>query len=282
MNFDEVCWSIPLNIKPEVTLLGVGTNDELVRRYNYDEHWCLHFYRYEAELWLDGELFPIRPGYAGVVPPGVAQEYRCHGPSLHVVALFRLPLAEPYNKGQRPSFLSIRAMQDLGDQFEAHYETMVQAIMFSQEHPLRSEVMLWDLLWKLTDNTPQAHSDNDPLHPQVRRAAQIIELQLAGPISVAALAREVGLSHDRLTKLFRKTYNTTVVGYIRQQRAQRAQRLLTQSSHSIQSISSMVGLSDVHVLNKTLRRVLDVSPRQLRRMHRERVEVENPPPETNG
>ena len=264
MQFEETCWSVPITIKPEVTGLAIGTNEELVRHYHYDEHWCLHFYRYAAELWLDGEMLPIRPGYAGLVPPGVQQEYRCHGTSLHAVALFRLPVADRYLEGQTPTFLSIRAMQDLGNKFEMYYEMMTEAIQLSTRQPCRAEVKLWEILWKLTDETPQSQHHGAPLHPQVRQAAQLIELRLGAPISVNDLAHEVGISHDRLTKLFRHCFGMTVVGYIRQKRAERAHELLTESTYSTHTIARMVGLSDAHVLNKTVRRVWDVTPSQLR------------------
>ena len=79
----------------------------------------------------------------------------------------------------------------------------------------------------------------------------MIELRLAGPISVAALASEVGLSHNHLTRLFHAHAGETVAGYIAQRRLLRARHLLLHSTLPVKSIAAQVGIPDLHLFNKS-------------------------------
>src|SRR5579872_2962228 len=95
MNWNELRLAIPLESKPSVSQMGVGIHgNQPVDRYYLKGLWCVHLYRYTAELQLDQVVFPIRPGYASLIPLDVQQEYRYLGRSVHVYAHFRLPAAQ--------------------------------------------------------------------------------------------------------------------------------------------------------------------------------------------
>ena len=86
--------SLSLDLPPTILQIGIGVHGaEPMERYRLDGLWCLHLYRYEAEVSLNGTPYAIAPGYAGVTAPGVEMEYHFRGPSDHAYAHFLLPAA---------------------------------------------------------------------------------------------------------------------------------------------------------------------------------------------
>jgi transcriptional regulator GlxA family with amidase domain len=102
------------------------------------------------------------------------------------------------------------------------------------------------------------------IHPAVRKVKQMIELRLTERLCVADLAREVGLSQNHLTRLFRQATGATISEYIRSLQIERARYLLTHSTLSIKSIAQEVGVQDLHRFNKMVRRNLGAAPRTVR------------------
>jgi transcriptional regulator GlxA family with amidase domain len=132
---------------------------------------------------------------------------------------------------------------------------------------------LWDLLWQIAERgavraAAAAQADEGAAatrhHPAVERALQIIELRLAEPLCVADLARQVDLSQNHLTRLFRGEVGSTVVGYVRQRRVERARHLLLYSTLPIKAVAAYSGFEDLQHFNKAVRRLLGRSPRNVR------------------
>lgn len=73
----------------------------------------------------------------------------------------------------------------------------------------------------------------------VRRARAIIESRLSGPLSVADVAREVGVSVRSLQHGFRRSYDVTPLEYIRLQRLERLHASL-QTAHPNVSVTELM------------------------------------------
>ena len=101
-------------------------------------------------------------------------------------------------------------------------------------------------------------------HPAVAAAIAYIEANLARPLTVPALARAAGVSHNHLTRLFGSETGTTVVAYIRERRMARARHLLVSSTLSIPAVAASVGIPDLQAFNKACHRELGGSPRAVR------------------
>ncbi|MES2461891.1 MAG: AraC family transcriptional regulator [Armatimonadota bacterium] len=258
---DKTCWSISLDTPPEVVRAGRGVHGRNGNeRYLLPHLWALHLYPYSAAVRLRDQRFPIRPGYVGVIPPNTPIEYEFRGVSQHLFVHFRCaPLLS-----QTPlSAALIPAMQDLGDDFAHRYQALETLIGDVQMPPFRIQAHLWNLLGDLTTPVPSSH----PLptaHPAVRYALRQIELRLSETLSVADLAREANVSYSYLGRLFQEAFGTTVVGYIRERRLRRAEHLLRQSTLPIKVIAAAVGIPDLHLFNKSLRRELGKSPTAVR------------------
>lgn len=258
MTRHENTWPIPLDSQPTLLIMGIGRHGTVpMERYTLGAVWCLHLYRYHGCLRVQGEDYPIRPGFASITPPHVILEHQFDQPQcLHAFAHFSLPAA---SSGACP----IPVMQDIGEDFDRMNADFEQAIGFFPAGPRRAEVRVWDILWQLTGPSSPASPDTRQ-HPAVRQTLQAVELRLGELLSVFALAEAVSLSPSHLSRLFRAEVGMTVVGYLQSRRVERAKHLLTYSSLPPKAIAVQVGLPDLHHFNKVLHRVVGISPRAFR------------------
>ncbi len=247
-------WDLPLSEPPSVVAMGRNAHGfEPVDRYCLPDLWSLHLYGYEAEVRVDGKVFEVFPGSIGLTPPGRTLETHYRGISVHIYAHFRAS-GEPK---------SIPIMQELGDRYDEIYRRLYAVHSLLGRNSERVNACVWDVLWDLVSpETSESHLSM--AHPAVMAAVERISKRLSEPISVEALAEEVGVSTSYLAKLFRATYGETVVAFIRRQRLERAKHLLERSKLPIKAIASSVGISDLQHFNKSIRAEFGRSPRELR------------------
>ena len=251
----DIAWQIPLSSPPEVVQIGTSVHGyDPVERYTMLGIWCLHLYRYEAIVTVDGVDFPIAPGHAGVIPPNTPMAYRYQGRSPHLYVHFRC--AEFASKPAE-----IPAMQDLGDHFGRIYELMSEVVTRQDAY---AQARLWDVLWQLSELRNPDGFAGDNLHPVVRKTVQYIEKHLSETIKVAALAEKAGVSTSHLSRLFQDAFQTSVITSMRERRVRRAVHLLQKSTIPIKTIAVMVGIPDLQHFNRTLHKSLGMSPTEAR------------------
>lgn len=255
----DLTWPICLRTPPEVVQVGQAIHGiHGHESYLLRDLWCLHLYSYETVLRIGSHRLPIRPGYAGVSPPNVPLKYEFAGPARHLFVHFRCPVTEPNGASHIP------ALQDLGDDFPRYSRELEEIAQEVARPAHRIQARVWDILGRLADR-PEAAPDAIPTaHPAVAHAVRLIALRLSEPIPIGELARECGVSESYLGRLFRETFGTTAVGYVRARRVERAQHLLCHSTLPIKTVAAATGLPDLHFFNKTIRRALGHSPRSLR------------------
>jgi AraC-like DNA-binding protein len=234
--------------------MGIGVHGvrQSVEHYRLPTLWCIHFYRYEAVVFANGHRLEIHPGSVSVFPPGTRLEYRYRGRSVHAYAHFHLA-----GGGASQTMPAAQEGADLRPSFE-------EAIGWMPARRRAAEARLWDILWQL------ARPEAPAVHPGVAAALRLIELRLGGVIYVHELAAAAGLSPNHLTRLFTAATGKTVVAYIRDRRVQRAVHLLRHSTLPVKTIAAEVGIPDLHLFNKCVRRALGVAPRRVRRGRRAR------------
>ncbi|HEY0010016.1 MAG TPA: helix-turn-helix transcriptional regulator [Tepidisphaeraceae bacterium] len=265
---------MPLYRRPVLSSMGIGSHAKRVNRTCLPGLWSIHLYPYAADLELDGHRFPIRPGYAGVVPPGGTTTWWFRGESPAAYCHLRFDGNPRPEDGVSvgPDRVSVPAMQDLGPAFEHLDETIRRAIALAATQPDRAMVKVWDLLWELTDPHPTgsthrqagAGQANPPAHPALRAAQAMIALRLAEPLDVHNIAKAAGVSPTHLTRLFRAATGCGVAQYVRSRRMERARHLLLHSTMPIKSVAVEVGICDLQLFNKIVRRYLGRSPREMR------------------
>ncbi len=256
----SILWPIDLEHKPKLIRIGEDTQgqraDKPVEFWCLKDAWVLHFYTYHASLNLDGNAFRIAPGSLSLTPPGAMARYQFLGKSVHLYAIFELPAKSPAGR--------VPAMQALGRRANAMEERFRECIAMAREDKLRAEVRLWDLLLEAAAGKGTAAKGDASAPPAFRKAIRLIHDRLAEPLRVAALAREVGYSHNQLTRLFLKHRGHSVVEYIQSRRVGTALDLLHHTDMAVKAVAGAVGIPDLHHFNKLMKRHTGLSPRAVR------------------
>jgi AraC-like DNA-binding protein len=91
---------------------------------------------------------------------------------------------------------------------------------------------------------------------------------LAKDISVAQLAREVGLSSSYFARAFRKATGRPPHRWLLEQRIEATQSLLLNSQMSLEEIAKACGFSDQSHLTRAFTRMIGTSPGAWRRARR--------------
>ncbi|MEV0290129.1 AraC family transcriptional regulator [Kribbella sp. NPDC050820] len=249
--------ALHLAAPPEVVSVGAGIHGVRSLRdvFRLPDLWQLHLYSYSAELTVDGTAYAVAPGYVSLTPAGTLVQFDYRGRSEHLYAHFRPTLAG------EPSYLPV--VQDAGSAAPVLAELLRSALEALPSGSARVTAEVWTALWRIAELGSSA-SAQDATHPAVSAAIAHIEANLAQPLTIPALARMAGVSHNHLTRLFHAETGLTVIAYIRRRRMARARHLLVSSTLSIPAVAASVGIPDLQAFNKTCRRELGGSPRAVR------------------
>ncbi|GAA1595949.1 hypothetical protein GCM10009804_60660 [Kribbella hippodromi] len=247
--------ALHLETPPEVVNAGAGIHGvrKLREVFRLPDLWQLHLYNYSAELTLLGTTFPVAPGYVSLTPAGTQVQFDYQGRSEHLYAHFR-----PVVAGE-PSYVPV--VQDVGDAAPLLSRLLRSAVESLPSGSGRTRAEVWAALWRIAELAP---ATTEAGHPAVSTAIAHIEANLAQPLTVPALARLAGVSHNHLTRLFQAETGQTVIAYIRTRRMTRARHLLVSSTLSIPAVAASVGIPDLQAFNKTCRRELGAAPRVVR------------------
>lgn len=182
--------------------MGVGAHGgPRIERYQLPDLWCLHLCRYDATVRFEEQTFPIRRGYAGIIPANMPIEYHFGSRFPQIYTHFRI-------RGSDTGETAIPAMQDLGDAFRRIYEQLEQV---TQSDARRVRTRLWDVLRQLAGKAiPEVVGVS--AHPAVSHALKLIERRLGKSLRVAVLATDLGVSESYLRLLFQQGLGMTVIG----------------------------------------------------------------------
>lgn len=100
-----------------------------------------------------------------------------------------------------------------------------------------------------------------------RKLKQVLDYMnehLSEELAMKAIADQIGISQSHFFRLFRQSTGLSPHQYRLQQRVKRAKELLLRSDLSIADVSVAVGFYDQSHLTRHMRRLLGVSPKQLR------------------
>jgi AraC-like DNA-binding protein len=116
-----------------------------------------------------------------------------------------------------------------------------------------------------------------PLTPEDRDcitlARDILVDRLQYPPALPDLAREVGMSHTRLTRGFKKLYGCTVFEYLRNKRLSYGRNLLVENQLSITEVAFEAGFSSSSHFAAAFQRVYGVTPSHYRLVDRGRASL---------
>ena len=108
----------------------------------------------------------------------------------------------------------------------------------------------------------------------VGQVKDYIEKHLGNELSRSLLAKEVWLSEDYVSKLFKSTTGMSLPTYIAARRMERAKEYLTHSALPVSRIAMEVGYSNFSYFSKTFRDATGMTPNEYR-SQRENVKKTN-------
>ena len=100
----------------------------------------------------------------------------------------------------------------------------------------------------------------------VSRAMELIEADYAIDLSIADIARQVGVSADHLTRQFNRTLGITPSEYLRRFRFARAIELLRQQT-AVGNVSRMVGFSHISHFSREFKAMFGMNPSEYARRY---------------
>ncbi|MEO1295080.1 MAG: AraC family transcriptional regulator [Cyanobacteria bacterium J06636_16] len=103
---------------------------------------------------------------------------------------------------------------------------------------------------------------------RIHQAQDILIQNMTYPPSLSELARQVQLNERKLKEGFRQVFNTTVFGYLTQQRMQTACQLLLRQQ-SIAAVAAAVGYGSSTAFSNAFRRQFGISPKRYQLGHRQ-------------
>lgn len=98
----------------------------------------------------------------------------------------------------------------------------------------------------------------------LRKVREFVEANLDQKISIAALARAVGLSMFHFARAFKQSEGVTPHDYLVQRRVKRAMKLLAETDLPLSEIAVAVGFSDQSHCARRFREHVGVCPRDYR------------------
>ncbi|MCI2237088.1 AraC family transcriptional regulator [Paenibacillus sp. TRM 82003] len=158
------------------------------------------------------------------------------------------------------------AVVDLHDVLEVQrdVERVVEHLETDETGPtlLRAAGAAWSVLAQVAAG---AAAGSPVRREPVRQAQEHLRAHLDAPVSVAALAREAGLSTSHFTALFRAATGGGVVEYAKRLRMARACELLVTTDLPVAEVARCVGYADPFYFARHFRGVHGCSPTVFRR-----------------
>jgi transcriptional regulator GlxA family with amidase domain len=105
-----------------------------------------------------------------------------------------------------------------------------------------------------------------PRHTTTRRAVLLMELHVSDPLSITAIAAQLGISLKTLERLFSAEFALSPGAFYKQLRLQIAERMLRESARPVMNIALDCGFADLSYFGRAFREAFGASPRAFRRL----------------
>ena len=103
---------------------------------------------------------------------------------------------------------------------------------------------------------------------EVGKALALMHKSPAHPWTIAALAKEAGISRSVLAERFRHYLNQSPMAYLTRWRLQMAGQMLTSTNYSVAQIAAEVGYESEAAFNRAFKREFEVPPARFRSQSR--------------
>lgn len=225
----------------------------------------------ETKLLHRGRLPSPPPGDIVFLPQGSAFDAECHPCEQRLLCLTfdREPAARLFGNLSRPGELApcfdVRAPRVR--QVLARLAEEVRAPGFGSDVFVESAAMM--LVVELCRHLQTRQSADTAPRGRIadwrlRRLKDRVEAGISGPLSIAELAGECGMSSRHLIRTFKNTVGITLSDYIAIARIRRAQQELAQEDALIKVVAFNCGFQSAAAFSASFRKVTGLTPKQFR------------------
>lgn len=208
-------------------------------------------------------------GDVSFIPAGSSFEALCDPSEYHVVSL-------TFDRAAAAAILDNEGLPaSLSACFDVRLPIMRQGLARLAEE-MRDQGFARDVLIEsiatmlVVDLSRHLQSRHEPEGPsrmadwRLRRLKDRIEAGLAGPLSIAALADECGISTRHLMRTFKSTVGVTISSYIADARIAHARRELAREDALIKVVAGNCGFQSAAAFSAAFRKATGLSPRGYR------------------
>lgn len=112
----------------------------------------------------------------------------------------------------------------------------------------------------------QQRDDAGPIVPAaLSRPVERMKLFYFEPHTVAALAKLAGMSPTHFARVFKATFSTSPIDWLRRERISQAKRRLAETAASIKEVAEQTGYRDRYFFSKDFKQHTGLTPREFRR-----------------
>lgn len=254
-NINATGWD--LKNPPELISAGVGVHAPgQLKTICHEDFWALHLYRYDAILNIEGEDYPIHPGYLSLIPPQVTFRNMVQKEkSVHVFCFLRL-------KKDAKSQIKIPYLQDFSRNFSQANRMLEEAVQLFPVDKTRAALRVWDVLLCAVEKTLEK-AEKSPSDWLVDNFVQWVEGNLDRELDIKNITDSFNCSYTHLNNQVKKKLGFSVKQYIRKQRLVRMISLMKYTDYSVKEIAISSGFSSLQAFNQFIQRECNVSPREL-------------------
>jgi AraC-like DNA-binding protein len=222
-----------------------------------------------AMMRIGPDIFKVGPGDILFLPRLVSLHYRVGkgAPFLHHAIMFTMENEEGVhieNLNLVPTCTRLEPRKEILDDFAALSKRM------SDTHPsayFECLGIFFNLLSRMCkkgqDRSPEGSIKVNKAH----EALHVIEEKYSGHLTVEEIARQISITPEYLSTVFRDTFGVTPKTQIRNFRLQRAGDMLWTTDLSVKEIAFAVGYDSVNTFNRAFRKLFKEAPVDFRHHH---------------
>jgi AraC-like DNA-binding protein len=227
---------------------------------------ALHLHDYAGTVWIGKSRFRLEPGDVTLTPSRAISRYELAQSGEHLCVHFHpLTPGRPAERLGLPLHVRLGARAVLARErfwrvIDYHWQSRQKkdSAAGSAASACLQEMLLWLYLQgQAGQDSSRTHSREDA--PMQLRT--IMDAALASRLTVPDLAKQIGLSADYASRLFRQKYRMTIPRYLLLKRIELARHLLVSSDLPVREVGKQSGIPDPQYFNKQFRRITGQSPR---------------------
>lgn len=245
------------SMPPTVDRIGSHFKHLREERYRRLPHASVLLADGRCEFHTEDFSMDLKPGDVIVLPPGRTR---------HFVLPERLMLRFAHFYPARPRPEKKGFCFHSGEKFLPLRTGMDALILDSVRNSPALTARFWSFLFTLDDiyRVQQYGIGTAIGDPRIEAILDTIHRHRGDPISVSEMACRIGVSHNHLSRLFRRATGMTIIQYVQKVRMELAEELLTRTSIPVKEVAHSCGFRSLQYFNRAVHRAFHCSPRELR------------------